>query len=313
MIALTPGVRRTAASICSGSMLRVSGSMSTSTGLARLCSITWIEEQKVMVVATTASPSPIPRTASATCRAEVAELRASAAGAPTYRANSDSKRAALGPVVIHPSRKACTTSSMSSVAIIGGAKDKNSDRIRGSLHQQPQQVAPHRGHRGQQPVASGGQRAEASGQGWNHGHAVQLALKTWEQLAHACGPDPAHIPIGRAVVPEVVPEQAAAGPQDAPDLGRHIARHRRVEDGGEEGERKHQIKAAVGKLEVLGIPDPKVELGKRLAGGIDSFRQEVDPDQSRRGGAQVEKVRELAATAAADLEHPSIGQRQPAL
>src|SRR5258708_2633386 len=272
MIALTPGVRRTAASICSGSMLRVSGSMSTSTGLARRCSITWIEEQKVMVVATAAAPWPIPKTARATCRAEVAELRASAAGAPTDRANSDSKRAALGPVAIHPSRRACTTSSMSSVAIIGGAKDKNSDRIRGFLHEQSQQVAPHRGYRGQQRVARGGQRAEASRQGRSHGHGVQLAPKTWEQLAHACGPDAPHIPISRAVVSEVVPEQTAAGPQYAPDLGRHVARHRRVEDRSEDGEGEDQVEAAVRKLEVLGVADSKVELGIRLAGGVDSFR-----------------------------------------
>src|SRR5260370_421995 len=170
MIALTPGARRAAASICSGPMLRGCGSTSTRTGLARRGSSPGVRERRGM------------------------------------------------------------------------------------------------------SVAPGGQRAEASRQGRSHGHGVQLATKTWEQLAHACGPDAPHIPISRAVVSEVVPEQTAAGPQYAPDLGRHVARHRRVEDRSEDGEGEDQVEAAVRKLEVLGVADSKVELGIRLAGGVDSFR-----------------------------------------
>ena len=77
---------------------------------------------KVIVVVTTSSPSPMPSAASAMCMAEVAELTASAAGAPTSCANSVSNRCARGPVVIQPSRNVRTTSSISSSPISGGAK-----------------------------------------------------------------------------------------------------------------------------------------------------------------------------------------------
>ena len=66
-----------------GSMFRVSGSTSTSTGRAPACSITLTEAANVMGVVTTSSPGPIPSVTSAVCSAAVHELSASAPGPPT--------------------------------------------------------------------------------------------------------------------------------------------------------------------------------------------------------------------------------------
>src|ERR1700687_2991838 len=110
-------------------MFNVSGSTSTSTGSAPTCSMTWMLEAKVIGVLTTLSPGPIPSAASATCRADVHELSASAASAPMYSLKSDWKRSTCGPVVIHPDLRVFTTSSISSSPIIGGEKLRNSDLI----------------------------------------------------------------------------------------------------------------------------------------------------------------------------------------
>src|SRR3984893_15217259 len=112
-----------------GSMLRVSGSTSTSMGRAPTCSITLTPEQNVIGVVRTASPGPIPRLTSARCKAAVQELNARAAGAFTAAANSSSKRFTLGPVVIQSERKVSTTSAISSSLMQGGEQGRNSLRI----------------------------------------------------------------------------------------------------------------------------------------------------------------------------------------
>ena len=61
-------------SILLGSILRVSGSISTRIGRAPTCPITWTQELNVMGVVMTASPEPIPKAAKAICRAAVPEL-----------------------------------------------------------------------------------------------------------------------------------------------------------------------------------------------------------------------------------------------
>ncbi len=64
-------------------MSSVSGSTSTNTGLAPMCSITWAVAQKVSGVVATRSPARTPKAASETCIAAVPELTASAAVDPT--------------------------------------------------------------------------------------------------------------------------------------------------------------------------------------------------------------------------------------
>jgi hypothetical protein len=61
----------------------VSGSTSTRSGLAPMCSMTWMLELKVIGVLTTVSPALTPAVISATWRAAVQELSASAEPAPT--------------------------------------------------------------------------------------------------------------------------------------------------------------------------------------------------------------------------------------
>lgn len=81
-------------------------------------------EQKVIGVVTTASPGPTPNAANPTSIASVAELTASAAGAPTNAENSCSKRLAFGPVVIQSERRVSRTSAISSSPSKGGEKGK---------------------------------------------------------------------------------------------------------------------------------------------------------------------------------------------
>src|SRR6188508_3258392 len=117
---LVRGLR--AAAIATGLMLRVSGSTSTSTGVAPTWWMTPTVAENVRGVVMTSSPGPTPRVARAVCRAAVQELTPRAAGAPTRAANSDSNRWDLGPVVIQPDRRVSTTSEISSSPIDGGEK-----------------------------------------------------------------------------------------------------------------------------------------------------------------------------------------------
>src|SRR5262245_28854663 len=93
--------------------------MSASTGVAPACTIVLTVEQNVSGVVMTSSPGPIPSAARARWSPAVAELTASAWGAPTYVLNSVSNRAVLGPVVSHPDRKVAATSVISSSSIVG--------------------------------------------------------------------------------------------------------------------------------------------------------------------------------------------------
>ena len=82
-------------------------------------------EQKVIGVVMTSSPGPTPSAASPTNMASVAELTASAAGAPMNAANSCSNRLTFGPVVIQSDRKVSMTSSISSSPSKGGENGRN--------------------------------------------------------------------------------------------------------------------------------------------------------------------------------------------
>src|SRR5579864_6292930 len=226
-------------------------------------------EAKVMVVLTTASPSPMPRAASAMCMADVAELTASAAGAPTSSANSLSKRCARWPVVIQPSRSVCTTSLISSSPIRGGAKGRNVDRISGlysprlpslrlkfagppSVPEQAEQVAAHRRQCGQHRVGGRGQRRQ-------NGQRAQRAPQLREEPAHPAGRDGVDVAVGRAVVAEVVPEEPGAWPHDADYLARDVGRHPSVEDRAEDGDREHEVEAPVRERKVLRVAGAEVE------------------------------------------------------
>ena len=72
----------TAARTGAGSMFIVSGSTSTSTGRAPVCSITATVAVNVTGVVITSSPGPIPPSTRAVWSPAVQELSASAAGAP---------------------------------------------------------------------------------------------------------------------------------------------------------------------------------------------------------------------------------------
>src|SRR5437879_11355873 len=122
MIARVRGV--IAAAIRAGSIVSVSGSTSTSTGRAPTCSTTLTVAANVSGVVITSSPGPTPLATSAVWSPAVQEFSASAAGAETAVANSASKRATLGPVVIQSERSVSTTSAISSSPITGAANGR---------------------------------------------------------------------------------------------------------------------------------------------------------------------------------------------
>src|SRR5215471_9712295 len=112
-------------------MLSESSSTSTSNGTAPTCSMTLTDAANVIVVVATRSPLPMPSVASATCSPAVHELSASAAGAPTDAANSLSKRAVFGPVVIQSDRNVSTISWISSSPRFGGENGTVRTSLRG--------------------------------------------------------------------------------------------------------------------------------------------------------------------------------------
>ena len=116
-----------ASSMRAGLMLKVPGSTSTKTGFAPRYPRTSAVAVKVNGVVITSSPGPMPSAHSARCSAPVQCETASACFAPTYCANSVSKRLALGPVVIHPERRDSITSCSSSGPIEG--RKKGTSRI----------------------------------------------------------------------------------------------------------------------------------------------------------------------------------------
>src|SRR5690606_27567635 len=127
MMTLVRGV--IAASTASGSMHKVSASMSTSTGLAPTCSTTLAVAAKVRAGTITSSPGPTPSATRATWSPAVHELsiREVPSGAPTYTPNCASKAFVRGPVVIQSVRSVAITSSISSWPIDGGEYGRNVD------------------------------------------------------------------------------------------------------------------------------------------------------------------------------------------
>ena len=118
-------------SIWLASMLRVSGSQSTSTGIPPRCSITAAVAVKVIGVVITSSPGPTPTASSARCSAAVHELTAIACLACAQAANSCSNSRTFCPVVSHPERRQVSTPSISSSPINGAANGRNVSRIFG--------------------------------------------------------------------------------------------------------------------------------------------------------------------------------------
>ncbi len=95
MIALVRGV--IAASICSGSMLKVSSSTSTNTGLAPTCKILLAEAINVNGVVITSSPAPMACASKIVCKAVVPEEVAMAWRVPHRLAKLASSSATRGP------------------------------------------------------------------------------------------------------------------------------------------------------------------------------------------------------------------------
>src|SRR6266576_1013812 len=160
-----------AARTAAGSMFRVSGSTSTSTGRAPTCSITFTEAVKVSGVVMTSSPAPTPSVASAVCRPAVHELSASAPGASRDAANSVSKRLVFGPVVIQSERSVSTTSRISSSPMTGGANGRNSVRRAGARVSDTGAPRPFRrwrmwGRRPRRPRARTRAGAASGSRGW---------------------------------------------------------------------------------------------------------------------------------------------------
>ena len=88
-----------AASILEGSILNVSGSISTKTGFAPTIPIASAVATKVNAVVITSSPAPIFKARNATCKASVPEFNATVYLHPIYDANSLSKALTLGPKI----------------------------------------------------------------------------------------------------------------------------------------------------------------------------------------------------------------------
>jgi hypothetical protein len=108
-----------AASICSRSMLRVTGSMSTSTGVAPTSRITLAVATQVSGVLITSSPGPTPARRSATSSVAVPELKARTGRPPQIAESAASKACTFGPLVIQPERSTSQTAAMVSSSIDG--------------------------------------------------------------------------------------------------------------------------------------------------------------------------------------------------
>ena len=86
-----------ASSIFLGSILNVSGSISTKTGLALTMPIASAVATNVNAVVITSSPAPISKARNAICNASVPEFNATVYLQPIYSASSLSKALTLGP------------------------------------------------------------------------------------------------------------------------------------------------------------------------------------------------------------------------
>src|SRR5271157_547205 len=108
-------------STSSGSMLKVSASMSAKTGFAPVNRMLFAVAIKVNGVVMTSSPFPMPFANNATCRAAVPELTAIAWSTPMYFLNESSNSFTFGPSAITPDFMTPMTPSISSWPIRGFA------------------------------------------------------------------------------------------------------------------------------------------------------------------------------------------------
>src|SRR6204780_1777924 len=105
--------------ISAGSILSVSGWMSTNIGNVLSYSKQFAEATKLKDVVRTSSSGPMPSALTQRCRAEVPLLVATAKRVPTYFANSSSNSETRGPRLRFPDRRTRVTESISRSPISG--------------------------------------------------------------------------------------------------------------------------------------------------------------------------------------------------
>jgi len=114
------------------------------------------------------------------------------------------------------------------------------------------------------------------------------------------------------MVAEVVPHDGAAGTQHARHLAGHLPRHAVVEDGREDRERQHEVERRIVEGKPLGIGVLEAQRREGLAGPRHRVRPEIHPDERAGRRAEVEQAGEHLASAAADLEHRAVTERDEA-
>ena len=117
MIARVRGPMR--ASTCARSMLRVTRSQSTKTGVAPTLTIMLRTVKKLCAHVMTSSPGPISASCSATSTAAVAEFRTRTGRPSQNRESSRSNASTQGPLVMWPERKTWATSAIVSSSSSG--------------------------------------------------------------------------------------------------------------------------------------------------------------------------------------------------
>ena len=122
-MALVRGVM--AASTLSRSMLRVTGSMSTKTGLAPTVSTTLDVATHEIGVVMTSSPGPMPAMRSATSIVAVPLAKVRTMRPPKYSDSAASNAATFGPEVIQPERSTSATAAMVASSMVGRTKGRN--------------------------------------------------------------------------------------------------------------------------------------------------------------------------------------------
>ena len=117
-----------AASAASRSIRPVTGSQSTSTGVAPACSTALADATKVIDGTITSSPGPTPSARIPRMSAAVQEAVHRTDDTPMYSSSIRSNRCTFGPVPIQPDRRQSTTSAISSSPITGLPKTRKSSR-----------------------------------------------------------------------------------------------------------------------------------------------------------------------------------------
>src|SRR5277367_4597572 len=111
-----------AASICSGVGLRVSGSMSTKTGVKLFCRMTFSGAAKANEGRITSDPGDNASVSKARCKTEVPEFAATAKPPPIQSARACSNSSSLGPILRDDVSKTASTEARSASVISGFAK-----------------------------------------------------------------------------------------------------------------------------------------------------------------------------------------------